>query len=68
LAWRAHQVGLAYDSLAFHGDHASLRYDRERHNWLAAHGWTMIYATAGQILSAPDELIAQLAYALGVTL
>ena len=68
MAWRAHQVGLAYDSLAFHGDHASLRYDRERHNWLTAHGWTMIYATAGKILSAPDELIAQLAYALGVTL
>jgi len=27
----------------------------------------MIYATARQILSVPDELIAQLAYALGVT-
>jgi len=29
--------------------------------------WTMIYATARHILSVPDELIAQLAYALGVT-
>ncbi|MDQ2723145.1 MAG: hypothetical protein M3Y19_07590 [Actinomycetota bacterium] len=34
---------------------------RERHNWLTAQGWTMIYATARQILSVPDELIAQLA-------
>jgi len=68
LGWREQKVGLEYDSLAFHGGHASLRYDRERHNWLTAQGWTMIYATARQILSAPDELIAQLAHALGVTL
>ncbi len=67
LGWRRQKVGLEYDSLAFHGDHATLRYDRERHNWLTAQGWTMIYATARQILSVPDELIAQLAYALGVT-
>ena len=67
LGWRRQKVGLEYDSLAFHGDHATLRYDRERHNWLTAQGWTMVYATARQILSVPDELIAQLAYALGVT-
>ena len=67
LGWRRQKVGLEYDSLAFHGGHATLRYDRERHNWLTAQGWTMIYATARQILSAPDELIAQLAYALDVT-
>lgn len=68
LAWPAQKVGLEYDSLAFHGDHASLRYDRERHNWLTAQGWTMIYATARQILSTPEELIAQLARALAGTI
>jgi len=67
LGWRRQKVGLEYDSLAFHGGHATLRYDRERHNWLTAQGWTMIYATARQILANPDELIAQLAYALDVT-
>ncbi len=64
LGWRLQKVGLEYDSLSFHGDHASLRYDRERHNRLTAHGWTMIYATARQVLSAPDELIAQVRRAL----
>ncbi len=64
MGWRKQKVGLEYDSLAFHGDHSSLRYDRERHNWLTAEGWTMVYATARQILSVPDELIAQISRAL----
>lgn len=65
MGWRRQKVGLEYDSLTFHGDHASLRHDRERHNWLTSQGWTMVYATARQILSAPEELMAQLAWALG---
>lgn len=38
MGWRAYKVGLEYNSFAFHGDHAALRYDRERHNWLTAQG------------------------------
>jgi len=64
LGWSAQKVALEYDGLEYHGSHASLRHDRERHNWLTAQGWTMIYATARQILSAPEELIAQIRRAL----
>ncbi len=64
LGWSAQKVALEYDGLEYHRSHASLRHDRERHNWLTAQGWTMIYATARQILSAPEELIAQIWRAL----
>lgn len=64
LGWSVQKVALEYDGLEYHGSHASLRHDRERHNWLTAQGWTMIYATARQILSAPEELIAQIWRAL----
>ncbi len=64
MGWRAQKVGLEYDSLTFHGSHATLRHDRERHNWLTAQGWTIVYATARQTLSAPEELITQIARAL----
>ncbi len=64
MGWREQRAGLEYDSLAYHGNPATLRYDRERHNWLTAQGWTMIYATARQVLSCPDELIMQINGAL----
>jgi very-short-patch-repair endonuclease len=64
LGWSAQKVAPEYDGLEYHGSHASLRHDRERHNWLTAQGWTMIYATARQVLSAPEELIAQIWRAL----
>jgi len=64
MAWPAQKVALEYDGLEFHGSHASVRRDRERHNWLTAQGWTIVYATAHQILATPEELIAQLFRAL----
>lgn len=64
LAWPDHKVAVEYDGVAAHTGAAALRRDRDRHNFLVEHGWTIIYATADDIFRHPERLIARIRQAL----
>jgi very-short-patch-repair endonuclease len=63
VGWRDRRVGAEYDGLS-HLDRQHARRDRERHNWLAAHGWQMRYFTDLDLYRRPRHLISVLAAAL----
>jgi hypothetical protein len=68
LGYRGLRVGGEYDGRS-HLDRERMRSDRERHNWLAARGWTMRYFTdvdlyrrRPYIVSTMREAIARASY------
>jgi very-short-patch-repair endonuclease len=63
LGYRERQVGSEYDGRS-HLDPTVLRHDRERHNWLAAHGWTMRHFTAVDIYRRPGYVVSTMRAAL----
>ncbi|WP_194817350.1 type IV toxin-antitoxin system AbiEi family antitoxin domain-containing protein [Nocardia sp. XZ_19_385] len=55
LGWPAWQIGLEYDSAAWHsGPHAAHR-DFPRHNALATAGWRIYYATGADVYHHPHH-------------
>jgi AbiEi antitoxin C-terminal domain/Protein of unknown function (DUF559) len=64
LAWPDHKVAVEYDGVAAHTGAEALRRDRARHNFLVERGWTIIYATADDVLRHPGRLIARISRAL----
>lgn len=52
LAFERERVGVEYDGSS-HLNRPRLRTDRARHNWLEMRGWTMRYATDGDVYGSP---------------
>ncbi|MFB9239742.1 DUF559 domain-containing protein [Plantactinospora siamensis] len=63
LGYRKRRVGVEYDGSS-HLDRDRLRWDRERTNWLDAHGWTMRYFTDRDLYRRPAYIIATVRAAL----
>ena len=63
LAWERYRLGVEYDGRS-HTDVDRLRHDRERHNWLAAHGWKMRYFTDVDLYRRPSYIGSVLRAAL----
>jgi hypothetical protein len=56
LAYEAAKVGIEYDGVT-HLDRERLRHDRDRANWLDAHGWTMRYFTDRDLYRRPRHVV-----------
>ncbi|UOX99785.1 DUF559 domain-containing protein [Blastococcus sp. PRF04-17] len=63
-AWPDRKVAVEYDGL-WHAKDEQFAKDRRRLNRLRAAGWTVVFVTAGH-LYRPDDLIAEIAAALGL--
>ncbi|BCJ59684.1 hypothetical protein Jiend_31060 [Micromonospora endophytica] len=63
LGYRERRVGIEYDGIS-HLDRESLRYDRERVNWLDAQGWRMRYFTDRDLYRRPAHIVATIQAAL----
>ncbi|MEG3632260.1 DUF559 domain-containing protein [Micromonospora palythoicola] len=63
LGYRERRVGIEYDGVS-HLGRESLRYDRERVNWLDAQGWRMRYFTDRDLYRRPNYIIATIRTAL----
>ncbi|MEV6816803.1 DUF559 domain-containing protein [Micromonospora sp. NPDC051296] len=63
LGYRERRIGIEYDGLS-HLDRESLRYDRDRVNWLDAHGWRMRYFTDRDLYRRPTHIVATIRKAL----
>ncbi|MFF5215712.1 endonuclease domain-containing protein [Micromonospora sp. NPDC000442] len=63
LGYRERRVGIEYDGVS-HLDRESLRYDRERVNWLDAQGWRMRYFTDRDLYRRPNYIVATIRTAL----
>ena len=53
LGWPGYRIGLDYESGDWHTGAAAASRDNPRHNGLTDIGWTMYYATGGQVYRAP---------------
>jgi very-short-patch-repair endonuclease len=65
-AWPASYVALETDGRAHHGDVSDFQRDRTRWSNLAAAGWRVVVATWTDVTRRPDDVIGQLAAALGM--
>ena len=57
------RIGGEYDGVS-HLDRQRMRQDRERQNWLSAHGWTMRYFTDIDIYHRPLYVVSAMREAL----
>jgi very-short-patch-repair endonuclease len=64
MAWKKQRVGAEFDGLAAHMTADQLRSDRERHNWLTEHGWTLLHFTAADVYTRHEAMVATVARAL----
>lgn len=63
LGYERLRVGGEYDGQS-HLDRDRMRSDRERHNWLASHGWTMRYFTDVDLYRRQPYIVATMREAL----
>lgn len=63
LGYRRQRLGLEYDGVS-HLDRVRLRQDRERVNWLDAHGWTMRYFTDRDLYHRRSYIVSTVRAAL----
>ncbi|MEV4479208.1 DUF559 domain-containing protein [Micromonospora coxensis] len=63
LGYRDRMIGIEYDGLS-HLDRERLRHDRDRANWLDAHGWTMRYFTDRDLYRRPHHILTTIRAAL----
>ena len=63
LGYPAFRIGGEYDGVS-HLDRQRMRQDRERQNWLSAHGWTMRYFTDIDIYRRPHYVVSAMREAL----
>ncbi|WP_238162318.1 hypothetical protein [Micromonospora endolithica] len=66
LGYEERRVGIEYDGES-HLDRDRLRYDRDRLNWLDAHGWRMRYFTDRDLYRRPAHIAATVRAALNLT-
>ena len=63
-AYVAEHIAVECDGFATHGTRAAFEDDRQRQNLLVLQGWTILRFTWRQIVSRPDEVVAQVRAAL----
>lgn len=63
LGYGSLRVGAEYDGVS-HLDRARMRVDRQRHNWLAARGWTMRYFTDVDLYHRRSYVVATMREAI----
>lgn len=66
LGWDDALVGVEFDGLEAHMTHEQLAADRDRHNWLTEHRWTLLHFTAVDVYRRHLAMVGRTARALGV--
>ncbi|MGY1692197.1 type IV toxin-antitoxin system AbiEi family antitoxin domain-containing protein [Geodermatophilus sp. SYSU D01105] len=66
VGWEDQLVGAEFDGLEAHMTREQLAADRDRHNWLTEHRWTLLHVTAIDVYRWHVALVARTARALGV--
>ena len=64
--WPRRRVILETNGRAWHDDPADFEYDQQKWSVPALHGHTLVMATWSKVTERPDELLAELAAALGI--
>jgi hypothetical protein len=63
--YREERAGAEYDGRS-HLDRERMRADRSRHNWLAAHGWSIRYYTDTDLYRRPGYIVSTMRSALTI--
>lgn len=58
IGWREHRLGAEFDGHEAHMTRAQLAADRERHNWLTEHRWTLLHFTAVDVYRRFEPMVA----------
>lgn len=66
IGWEEHCVGAEFDGLEAHMSREQLDADRDRHNWVTEHKWTLFHFTAVDVYRRWQPMVATTARALGV--
>ncbi|MBB3084801.1 hypothetical protein [Geodermatophilus sabuli] len=66
MGWAEKCVGVEFDGLEAHMTREQLAADRDRHNWVTEHGWTLLHVTAIDVYRRHLAMVARTARALGV--
>ncbi len=64
--WHEQRVAAEFDGLEAHMTPQQLRDDRQRHNRLTEHGWTLLHFTAADVYRGSERMVATAARALGL--
>ncbi|TFV59864.1 hypothetical protein E4P41_11125 [Geodermatophilus sp. DF01-2] len=66
MGWEDQLVGAEFDGLEAHMTREQLAADRDRHNWLTEHSWTLLHFTARDVYRRHLAMVGRTARALGV--
>ena len=66
MGWEQHRVGAEFDGLEAHMTREQLAADRDRHNWVTEHRWTLLHFTAVDVYRRHLAMVQRTARALGV--
>lgn len=64
--WADRRVGAEFDGLQAHMTRDQLAGDRDRHNWITEHRWTLLHFTAVDVYRRPEAMVGRTARALGL--
>lgn len=56
-AWEEHLLAAEFDGLGAHMTREQLAADRDRHNWLTEHGWTLLHFTAVDVYRRHEAMV-----------
>jgi very-short-patch-repair endonuclease len=68
MGWDEHRVGVEFDGLEAHMTREQLAADRDRHNWITEHQWTLLHVTARDVYRRHVAMVERTARALGLPL
>ena len=66
MGWEEHLVGAEFDGLEAHMTREQLAADRDRHNWITEHQWTLLHFTAVDVYRRHLRMVGRTARALGL--
>jgi hypothetical protein len=66
MGWEERLVGAEFDGLEAHMTREQLAADRDRHNWITEHRWTLLHYTAVDVYRRHLAMVERTARALGM--
>jgi hypothetical protein len=66
MGWQEYSVGVEFDGHEAHMTREQLDSDRDRHNWITEHRWTLLHFTAVDVFRRHLSMVGRTARALGL--
>jgi hypothetical protein len=66
MGWEEQQVGAEFDGHEFHMTREQLAADRDRHNWVTEHRWTLLHFTGVDVYRRHIAMVERTARTLGL--